>query len=295
MKGTPETRCGIVVLTGAPNAGKSTLLNALVGARLAIVSPLPQTTRTPVIGVRTDPAAQLVFVDPPGLLEPDYLLQETMLEAAVEAVRHSDVVLHLHRAALGPAPQLESILPAGTLGAKPVASVLTAVDELPPHQRPTPAPAAFSVSAVTGEGIDSLIAWCTAHVPVGPFRYDADDVSTQPMRFFVEEAVREAAFEVLRQELPYAVATQVEEYREDSDPVLLRVTLFVERESQKGIVIGTRGRNLKRIGSIARRRIEELTGSRVYLDLWTKVLPRWRKSPTLLRQLGFRVPTSRSI
>jgi GTP-binding protein Era len=295
VNGTPEPRCGTVVLAGAPNAGKSTLLNALIGIRLAIVSPMPQSTRTPVIGVRTDPGAQLVFIDPPGLLEPDYLLQETMLEAAVESVRHSDVVLHLHRAALGPHPRLESILPAAALEAKPVASVLTAVDELPPHQRPDAVPATFSVSAVTGEGIDSLIAWCSAHVPVGPFRYDADDVSTQPMRFFVEEAVREAAFDVLRQELPYAIATQVEEYREDSNPLLIRVTLFVERESQKGIVIGTKGRTLKRIGSIARRRIEELTGSRVYLDLWTKVLPRWRKSPTLLRQLGFRVPTSRNV
>jgi GTP-binding protein Era len=148
---------------------------------------------------------------------------------------------------------------------------------------------------VTGEGLDLLLAWCTARAPAGPFRHDVDAMSTQPMRFFVEEAVREAAFEELRQELPYAVAAQVEEYREDSDPVVIRVTLFVERESQKGIVIGAGGRTLKRIGSVARNRIEELSGRRVYLELWIKVLPRWRKSPTLLRQLGFRVPTSRNV
>jgi GTP-binding protein Era len=295
VKRESDTRCGVVVLAGAPNAGKSTLLNALVGTRLAIVSARPQSTRTPVVGIRTDGGAQLVFVDPPGLLEPHYLLQETMVEAAVDAVRKADVVLHLHRATEGPPPRLASLVPEGVLDRKPIASVATAVDELPSGRRPRSAPPDFAVSAVTGEGLDRLLAWCTARVPAGPFRYDADAMSTQPMRFFVEEAVREAAFEVLRQELPYAVAAQVEEYREESDPAVIRVTVYVERESQKGMVIGAGGRTLKRIGSVARHRIEELSGCRVYLELWIKVLPRWRKSPTLLRQLGFRVPTSRSV
>jgi GTP-binding protein Era len=124
-------------------------------------------------------------------------------------------------------------------------------------------------------------------------RYDADDLSTQPVRFFVTEFVREAAFEVLHEELPYSVAASVDEFRESSDPVYIRVTLFVERGSQKGMVIGARGRTIKKIGATARQRIEELLGATVFLDLWVKVLPQWRKSPRLLRELGFVPPTER--
>jgi GTP-binding protein Era len=292
MESQVETRCGTIVLAGPPNAGKSTLLNALVGARLAITSPRPQSSRVPVIGIRTDERVQFVFIDPPGLLEPGYLLQQTMVDEAVEAVRRANVVLHLHRASEAPAPDLHTLVPPDALAGKPVGTVLTAVDEVP-QRRTDSSPTVFGISAVTGDGLAALLEWCAERLPTGPFRYDVDDMSTQPVRFFVEEAVREAAFEVLRQELPYAVATHVEEYREHSDPVYIRVTLYVERESQKGIVIGSRGRTLKQIGAVARGRIEELVGSRVYLDLWIKVLPRWRKSPTLLRQLGFRVPMSR--
>ncbi len=288
-----ETRCGTVVLAGAPNAGKSTLLNALVGARLAITSSRPQSSRMPVIGIRTDEHVQFVFIDPPGLLEPGYLLQYTMVDEAVEAVRRANVVLHLHRASEAPVPDLDTLVPTDALDGKPVGTVLTAIDDVPSPRRPRSSAPLFAVSAVTGEGLAALLEWCAERLPRGPFRYDGDDMSTQPVRFFVEEAIREAAFEVLHQELPYAVAAHVEEYREHDDPVYIRVTLYVERESQKGIVIGNRGRTLKRIGVVARARIEELIGSRVYLDLWIKVLPRWRKSPTLLRQLGFRISTSR--
>jgi len=294
MEAPIETRCGTVVLAGRPNAGKSTLLNALVGGRIAIVSERPQSTRQPVVGLRTDPGVQLVIVDPPGLLEPHYLLQESMVAEALAVLRGADAVLYLHRLAEGPPPPLGALVPADVLAGQPVATLLTATDEVSPDRWPAVEPATFLVSAATGQGLDPVLAWCRERMPRAPFRYDGDDLSTQPVRFFVEEFVREAAFALLRQELPYAVTARVDEFRESEDPVYVRVTVYVERESQKGMVIGTGGATIRALGQAARQRIEDLLGQRVYLDLWVKVLPRWRKSPKFLRELGFSIPTSRT-
>jgi GTP-binding protein Era len=293
MRAEPLTRCGTVVLAGEPNAGKSTLLNALVGARLAIVSAKAQSTRQCVVGVLTSGDVQLALIDPPGLLEPQYLLQETMVSEAVGAVRRADAVLHLHRLELGRAPPLASLLPEGILRDQPIATVYTAADRVPAEDWPEPAPSTFLVSATRGDGLADLVTWCRAQVPPGPFRYDPDDLGTQPVRFFAGEFVREAAFELLHEELPYSLAAHVDEFRESSDPVYIRVTLYVERESQKGMVIGANGRTIKSLGALARQHIEALLGARVYLDLWVKVLPRWRTSPHLLRELGFRPPATR--
>ena len=287
------TRCGTIVLAGSPNAGKSTLLNTLVGTKLAIISAKPQSTRQRVIGIRTEGESQLVFVDPPGLLEPHYLLQQTMLDEAVEVLSRADAILHLHRTSEAPAPPLAELVPSGALGKQAVATVYTAADSAAPQIRPDTRADVFVVSAVTGEGIDELLAWCQAHCPIGPFHFDPDDMSTQPMRFFAAEFVREAAFELLHEELPYSLAAHVDEFRESSDPVYIRVTLYVERESQKGMVIGANGRTIKSLGALARQQIEALLGTRIYLDLWVKVLPRWRSSPHLLRELGFRPPATR--
>ena len=295
------TRCGTIVFAGKPNAGKSTLLNAFVGAQLAITSAKPQSTRQRVIGIRTDGSSQLVFVDPPGLLEPHYLLQETMLDEAIEVLRGADAILYLHRAGDAPTPPLESLVPAGSLRGQPVATVYTAVDTIARDVWPHVSPPVFRVGFLTEEhsgkhadlGLDDLLQWCHAQIPTAPFRYDPEDLSTQPMRFFVAEFIREAALELLHEELPYSLAAGVDEFRESSDPVYIRVTIFVERESQKGMVIGAGGRTIKKIGAAARERIEKLLGVSIYLDLWVKVLPRWRKSPHLLRELGFSPPPQR--
>jgi len=143
------------------------------------------------------------------------------------------------------------------------------------------------VSAATGAGLDSLLSKIRAHLPARPFEYDPDDVATQPVRFFVVEYLREAAFELLEEELPYALTAEVEEFREQERPMYIRVTLFVERESQKGMVIGRGGRTLKAIGQMARSRLEELVQSPVFLDLWVKTLPHWRKDPAALTRFGF--------
>jgi GTP-binding protein Era len=283
------TRSGHVALAGAPNAGKSTLLNALVGTHLAIVSPKPQATRLPVTGIRTEGETQFIFHDLPGLLDPEYLMQERMVHAAQEVLREADLVLYLHPAADGPAPPFERVARLERPLTAPVLVVYTKADLVQPAARARLAAEGAVVSAMDEASVAALLARIEALLPEGPFQFDADDVGTQPVRFFVTEYLREAAFELLGDELPYAFNAEVEEFREAERPMYIRVTLFIERDSQKGIVIGRGGQTIKALGSHARARLEELTGSPVYLDLWVKVLPRWRRSAAALARFGFPV------
>jgi GTP-binding protein Era len=290
----PSTRCGTIALAGRANAGKSTLLNALVGESLAIVSARPQSTRQAVIGIHTAGDTQLCFVDPPGFLEPDHLLQHAMLEQARAVLRHAHAVVHLHPldAPDQPAPPLRTLFP----DLRPDVSVCVAytkADILAPERRPPVVPPDLLVSARTGEGLPDLLAWCRLQAPPGPFDHDPENISSQPLRFFVSEFVREAAFELLGEELPYALAADVDEFREGSDPLYIRVTVYVERQSQKGMVVGKGGGMIRDIGARARARIETFLDTRVYLDLWVKTLPKWRSTPGALRRLGFIVPTAR--
>jgi GTPase len=285
---SPPTRCGHVALAGAPNVGKSSLLNRLVGSHLAIVSPKAQTTRQPVIGLLTSESTQLVLHDLPGLLDPRYPLHERMLHAAHEALRQVHVILHLHPAGAAPAPPFWALTGSGVVPEVPVLTVYTKADLARDSDRL--APEALRVSAETGEGITALLAAVETHLPVAPFAFDPEEIGTQPLRLFATEYVREAAFELLSDELPYAVAAEVEEFREHTRPMYIRVTLLVERESQKGIVIGRGGRTLKAIGLHARTRLEALIGAPIYLDCWVKVLPNWRRDRTALNRLGFPEP-----
>ena len=282
------TRSGHVALAGAPNAGKSTLLNALTGTHLAIVSPKAQTTRLPVVGIRTDSDTQYVFHDLPGLLDPRYPMQERMLEVARERLRQVSVILHLHPAPEAPAPPFWAAAGVPELPGVPVLPVYTKGDLLRGE-----APAgALVVAAEQGAGLEALLARVRAELPEAEFGYDPDDVGVQPLRFFATEYVREAAFQLLSDELPYALAAEVEEFREAARPVYIRVTLLVERESQKGIVIGRGGQVLKAIGQHARQRLEALLGQPVYLECWVKVLKNWRRDASALDRLGFpRVPS----
>jgi GTP-binding protein Era len=280
-------RTGHVALAGAPNVGKSSLLNALVGQHLAIVSPRAQATRLPVVGLLTTSDTQFVFHDLPGLLEPAYLMQSRMRELALATLRRMHVVLHLHPAPEAPAPPFESLARLEQPLEAPVLTVYTKGDLVSPARRAELASSSIVVSAAGPPGLDDLLARIRAHLPEGEFEHDPDDVGTQPVRFFVVEFLREAAFELLEDELPYGFTAEVEEFREDERPVYIRVTLFVERESQKRIVIGAGGRTIKAIGARARQRIEEMIGAPVYLDCWVKVLPQWRRSAAALTRFGF--------
>jgi GTPase len=277
------TKCGIVALAGPPNAGKSTLLNALVGEALAAVSPKPQTTRVPVRGLVTDLESQIVLVDPAGLMDAEYPLQHAMRHSAVTEIRGADLVLQLHPLSEAPAPDLGALLP--ELGAIPRRLLVYSKADLVSGARP-PTGGALVVSARTGEGLEALLAAVRGRLPEGPFLYDAGDVGTQPLRFFAAEYVREAAFDLLQQELPYCLAVELDAFRESDEPVYIRATVAVERESQKPIVLGSGGRTIKAIGTAARKRIEALLGRRVRLELWVTVWPRWRRDAARLAQIG---------
>jgi len=280
-------RCGTVALAGRPNVGKSTLLNALVGEHLAIVAAKPQSTRVPVVGLLTRDDAQFILTDSPGLLEPEYRLHETMREAAMRTIADADVVAYLHPLAEFPAPSLHEVAGLEVAPRAPIVTVYTKADLVPTSDRPAVQPSDVVLSAVTGEGLDALLLALRAHLPESPFHYDPEEIATQPLRFFAAEFVREAAFELLHQELPYSVACAIEEFRESASPVYIRATLFVERDSQKGIVIGEGGRTIKALGQAARTKIETLVGQQVYLDLHVKVLPRWRRDGPSLQRLGY--------
>ncbi|HEY8256154.1 MAG TPA: GTPase Era [Gemmatimonadales bacterium] len=288
MSTSDPTYFGHVALAGAPNAGKSSLLNALVGQRLAIVSPRAQTTRLPVVGLRTEGRHQIAFHDLPGLLDPAYLLQARMLGAAMGVLSRSDLILHLHPAPDAPAPRFETIAGLDRPPAAPVVIVYTKGDLVGASRlQELEGKGGLVVSAATGAGVDRLVAHITQHLPPGEHQFDAEDVGTQPVRFFAGEYVREAAFALLQDEVPYAVTAEVEEFREAERPVYIRVNLYVERESQKRIVIGGGGRTIKAIGAQARAQIEALLGVPVYLDLWVKVLPHWRADAAALTRFGF--------
>lgn len=278
------TKCGIVAIAGRPNAGKSSLLNAILGQPLSMVSPKAQATRVPVIGLRTEGEIQFVFRDLPGLLDPSYLLQTRMVEMALHELAGADVALHLHPASAAPAPPLASLLPPGARLPVQVLTVYTKADLLGNEPR---AMDGAVVSAVTGTGVPELLSTIGALLPDGPWLYPADDVGAQPVRFFVTEYLREAAFTHLEDEIPYAFTAEVEEFREGSRPVYIRATLYVERDSQKRILIGSGGRTIKAIGQHARARLEELVGEKVFLETWVKVMPKWRQSASALARLGF--------
>ena len=274
-------RCGTIVLAGRPNVGKSTLLNALVGEHLAIVSPKPQSTRLPVVGLLTKDDTQYIFTDSPGLLEPEYQLHEAMRAAALRAIDDAEVIAYLHPLHEAPAPPLEHVAKLARPPRAPIVTVYTKADLAGPR------PDTLAVSAKTGTGIDAMLAVLRDRLPEGPFHYNPDELATQPMRFFAAEFVREAAFELLHEELPYSVACEIDEFREGAEPVYIRAVLYVERDSQKGIVIGEGGRTIKALGAAARAKIETLLDQRVFLDLHVKVLPKWRRDAPSLKRLGY--------
>ncbi|HJQ10661.1 MAG TPA: GTPase Era [Gemmatimonadaceae bacterium] len=286
-------KSGIVAVVGKPNVGKSTLLNRIVGEKLSITSPKPQSTRDRVVGISTTDDAQMVILDTPGLLNPRYALQEAMRATALRALEDADVIVYLGDAMEGiPQPLAAAAGFEKTLRA-PVVTALNKSDSLTAAARDQLAQAdsVRFVSALTGEGVTELMNAVAEKLPESPFLYPADEISTQPVRFFVAELVRETILEQLHDEVPYSVAVQVEEYREDRSPLYIRAVIYVERESQKAIIIGAKGSRIKRVGEAARRKIEAFTGAQVYLDLWIKVLANWRKKPDSLSRFGYQLAT----
>lgn len=293
-----ETRAGTVALVGYPNAGKSSLLNRMLDQKLSIVTPAAQTTRERVLGIDTRDGVQIVFVDTPGLVDPSYLLHRAMLHTVLETIPDVDVAVLLLDPT-GPdrelSPEVLELLRAKrdrflVAVNKTDAAPPERVAELRRWAGAELGAEALEISAATGDGVEQLRSRIAALLPVSPYLYPEDEVSSQPVRFFVAEMVRETVFERYAEEVPYSTTVKVDEFRENASPIYVRATIFVERPTQKAILIGKGGGAIKELGRIARGKVEEFVGAPVYLDLWVKVLPKWRKDPLSLARLGFKIP-----
>ncbi len=287
-------RAGLVALLGRPNAGKSTLLNHLLGEKLAIVTAKPQTTRSRILGILTLENAQLLLLDTPGRHESSKRLNRALGELVEEATADCDVALLLVDPSARWSGDDATLLERLAARSTPVILVGTKGDLPGSRSAAWPPPGADSaalplqVSARTGQGIPQLLEEIVARLPESPRLYPGDQLSDRPLRFLAAELVREAAFEELSQELPYALAVEIVDFDESrSDLVRIRARLLVERESQKPIVIGSGGSMVKRIGIRARREIERLLATQVHLELRVKVEAQWSHRPNRLKTLGY--------
>ncbi|OAG28691.1 GTPase Era [Thermodesulfatator autotrophicus] len=304
MENTPEKtdenkfRSGYVALIGLPNVGKSTLLNQLLGYKVAIATPKPQTTRFPIRGILTGENFQIIFVDTPGIHDAKDLFNKIMVEQALKAIEEVDSIVFIIDVSNRNPKAEEKIVEILRKANKPTILALNKIDlikkgELLPiidyFSQIYPFKAIVPISALERDGLEELVKEIAETLPEGPMYYDPETLTDQPQRLLAAEIIREKVFMLTRQEIPYATAVVVEEFHEDPERnlVVIQATIYVEKDSQKGIIIGKGGQMLKKIGTLAREELEFLLGKRVHLDLWVKVLKGWRKEEKLLRRLGF--------
>jgi len=300
-----DYRSGFVAVVGRPNVGKSTLINAVLGQKIAIVSPKPQTTRNRLLGILTREDAQVIFVDTPGIHRPLHRLGQMMVDTATAALPDVDVVLWLVDASTLPTDEDQQVaevldrLPSRV----PLVLGLNKCDRLAQEREPSIIGAYLTLipralpqlcSATRGDHLDELLSRLIAALPLGPQLYPEDEITDQQERFIAAELVREQALLNLRDEVPHAVAVLVNEFKDRSERMTyISAVIYVERETHKGILLGKDGQMLKRIGQGARREIEEMLGRQVYLDLWVKVRPKWRTNEEELRRLGYSTPKAK--
>jgi GTP-binding protein Era len=292
-------KSGFVALLGRPNVGKSTLLNRILRAKIAIVTNKPQTTRDRIAGIFTGEKGQIVFLDSPGIHRPRKALNVYMVRTAERIASEADVVVHMVDDRPGDSGEEEKLV-RGILSNVNVPRVLVVnksdrMGEAAARLRMASLMESglyvegHIVSAVKGHGVDAFLSAVYSLLPEGPAYYPEEDLTDLPMRFIAKEILREKLFNELSEELPYSVAVAIEEYKEDEVKRLIRIRaeIYVERESQKGILIGRGGRMLKKIGTEARLELEKETGERVYLELFVKVVKEWSRDETVLRRLGY--------
>lgn len=293
-------KSGYVAVVGRPNVGKSTLINAFMDQKVAIVTPKPQTTRIRQLAIITEPAYQIVFMDTPGMMKPRHKLDEFMMDSALSSLADAEAILWLvdvstmpgagDRAIAETLSQLETAVP--ILIAMNKSDLLTP-DQVLPHSEAYRALLPTSLwllfSAIKGSGRDELLAMIVAALPEGPRYYPADQITDLYVRDIAAELIREQILLQLRDEIPYGTAVKVEEYKERENGVLyVGATIFIERSSHKQIIIGKRGAQLRKIGALARKEIEGMAGQKVYLDLWIKVAPKWRHDALAVRRMGYK-------
>ncbi len=293
---TKAFRCGYVSLVGRPNVGKSTLLNTILGEKVAIVTPKPQTTRNRINGIKTLPQAQIIFIDTPGIHKPRQRLGEAMNRVAFEALEEVDIVLFmvepeaprsgdifvLERIKQVDKPVFLLINKLDTVKKNEILPVIEAYSKLYPFKEIIP------LSALKTNGIDVLLEMVVKYIPEGPKLYPDDIVTDQMERFMAAEIIREKIMEATQEEVPYSSAVEIEQWQERDDGVVfIQANIYIERDGQKGIIIGNKGARLKSIGTKARQDIEGLLGTRVFLELWVKIKKDWRSDERTLRELGF--------
>ncbi|WP_341740141.1 GTPase Era [Microcoleus sp. CAWBG640] len=291
-------KSGFVAIVGRPNVGKSTLMNLLVGQKIAITSPVSQTTRNRLRGILTTDEAQIIFVDTPGIHKPHHQLGKVLVQNARTAIQSVDLVLFVVDGSVESGGGDRYIVEILSNTEVPVILGLNKLDEQPPdsvlidrtyEQIVNPQWPVVKFSALTGEGVESLQKLLVEHLDVGPYYYPPDLVTDQPERFIMGELIREQILLLTREEVPHSVAIAIEVVEEEPKITRILASIHVERDSQKGILIGKSGSMLKSIGSAAREQIQKLIEGKVYLELFVKVQPKWRQSRTRLAELGYRV------
>lgn len=290
-------KSGFVAVVGRPNVGKSTLVNSLIGQKIAIMSDKPQTTRNKILCILNLPDAQLLFIDTPGIHKPRHKLGEYMVRTAENTLREVDAVLFVTDATEEPGPGEEYILERLAAVSTPVILVINKIDKLPRAQvlpiieryaAKRDFTAIVPVSALARTNLDGLTGEIKKHLVAGPKYYPDDMVTDQPERLLIAELIREKVLQLTREEIPHSIAVDIEEVAtRDNGDLYVRAVIYVERDSQKGIVIGAGGAVLKEAGRLARIDVENLLGSKTYLDLWVKVKKDWRNRKGVLKSLGY--------
>lgn len=296
MSGAAPYRSGFVALVGRPNVGKSTLLNRILGEKVAIISDKPQTTRTRILGVKHLTGAQMVFLDTPGIHKPKFELNKRMVEVALHVLDEVDLVFFMVEATEPPGHGDRFVLERLKERDVPVVLVVNKVD-LVKKLRLLPLIDEYSrmhgfadivpVSAKTGDGVDHLLELALARMPEGPTYFPEDVVTDQPMRVLAAEIIREKLLQKTRDELPFAIAVGIDSFKEEGRMARISATIYVEKDSQKAIVIGKHGQILKDVGTYARIDMENLFGMKVFLELWVKVKESWRQDERMLVELGY--------
>ena len=292
-------KSGFVSIIGRPNVGKSTFMNKVLGQKVAIMSDKPQTTRNKVQGVYTTKDSQIIFIDTPGIHKPKHQLGEHMMKVARNTLRETEVILFIINVAEEIGRGDKYIIDMLKNTKTPIVLVLKKIDLVHPddllkqidvYKDLLDFSDIVPISALQGNNIDRLLRVIESHLPEGPMYYPKDRITDHPEYFIVSELIREKALHKLSQELPHAIGVEVLKMKkeESSEKVKVEATIFVERESQKGMVIGKGGKMLKEIGREARMDIENLLGSKVYLELWVKVQKDWRNKPQFIRSLGYK-------
>lgn len=295
------TRCGFVAIIGAPNAGKSTLVNALVGTKVSIVSHKVQTTRVPIRGIAIDGVSQIVFIDTPGIFHPRRRLDRAMVNAAWGGAGDADTVALLVDAVRGIDDEVDRILTKLANVRMPKLLVLNKVDKIADKDQLLPLTAeltqrggfdrVFMISALDGRGVQDFKSYLAALVPEGPWHYPADDVSDAPMRLFASELTREKIYKYLHEELPYATTVETTSWKTlKSGGVRIEQTIYVERDSQRAIVLGQGGQTIKRISQEARSELGKILDEEVHLFLFVKVRENWGSDPERYREMGLDFP-----